>query len=106
MRLPSDALIAEAKLTDYLLAYRQRNDKSKWLGQAGYTIDNWRTLENDLGRQMLPLEGQVDENNAYGIVYRIEAELVGPNGRSLSLVTIWMTEHETGRTKFITLYPK
>jgi len=106
MRLPPDSIIASTKLRDYLLAQRQRNDKSKWLHQAGYTADNWRRLEADLRQQVLPLEAELDEDNRYGLVYRIEAELVGPNGRRLRVLSIWMTEHETGQTKLITLYPR
>lgn len=106
MRLPPDTIIAADKLTKYLLAYRTRNDKSKWLAQAGYDIRNWQQLEYDLRHQVLPLEAQLGESNPYGYVYRIEAELVGPNGRSLRAVTIWMTEHETGETKLVTMYPQ
>ena len=29
----------------------------------------------------------------------------GPNGNSLDVCTIWMTEFATGITKFITMYP-
>ena len=32
-------------------------------------------------------------------------KLTGPNGKSLSVCTIWMTETETKSTKFITMYP-
>lgn len=106
MRLPPDTIIATSKLTDYLLAPGTRNDKSKWLAQADYTVSNWQQLERDLRQQVMPLEAELDEINQYGNVYRIEAELVGPNGRALPVVTIWMTEHETEQTKFITLYPQ
>ena len=39
------------------------------------------------------------------VIYRIRGALPGPNGRALRVVTIWMSEEATGRTKFITLYP-
>jgi hypothetical protein len=38
-------------------------------------------------------------------MYEIRGSLAGPNGVSLKVVTIWMTEHVTGQTKFITLFP-
>jgi hypothetical protein len=63
-------------------------------------------LERDLKQQIMPLEAELDEINQYGNVYRIEAELIGPNGRVLRAATIWMAEHETGQTKFITMYPQ
>ena len=105
MILPADAQIAAEKLTHYLLVYRARNDKSKWLGLAGYMLDNWSQLEADLRRQVLSQAAEKDETNQFGDVYRIECDLKGPNGRTLRAVTIWMQEHETGQTKFITMYP-
>jgi hypothetical protein len=38
-------------------------------------------------------------------MYEIKGKLTGPNGKSLTVCTIWMTENETGNTKFITMYP-
>ncbi len=40
MKLPSDVVIAEEKLTQYLLVWRARNDKSGYLAQAGYQLSN------------------------------------------------------------------
>jgi hypothetical protein len=105
MLLPADAHIAPEKLTRYLLAQRARNDKSKWLGRAGYTLENWTQLEADIRQQILTRHADMDETNTFGDVYRIVCDLQGPNGRVLRAVTIWMREHETGQTKFITMYP-
>ena len=105
MKLSEDALIAPEKLTQYLLALRKRNDKSKWLSQAGYTVENWQVLENDLRQQILPHEAIPTEYTEYGQMYEIRDNLIGPNHRSLAVVTVWMTEVVTGVTKFITMYP-
>lgn len=105
MILPADAHIAAEKLRHYLLVPKARNDKSKWLGRAGYTSENWDRLEVDIRQQVLTQEAEKEETNLYGNVYRITCGLRGPNGRVLRVVTIWMTEHETGQTKFITMYP-
>jgi hypothetical protein len=105
MKLPVDALIADEKLTRYLLASRKRNDKSNWLAQAGYTLDNWQVLGNDLRRQILSLEATAAESTPYGQTYEIRGRLTGPNGNELAVCTVWMTEKLTGVTKFITMYP-
>lgn len=106
MKLAHDAIIAEAKLTKYLLVRQEVDDKSKFLAQAGYTLDNWRQLEADLRNQILPLEAEPsDEPNRFGDVYEIRDVLRGANGVSLAVVTIWMIEYETQVTKLITLYP-
>jgi hypothetical protein len=106
MKLPQDAVIAPAKLNQYLLVWRMADDKSKFLALAGYGLDNWQQLEADLRGQVLPLDAVLaGDPNRFGTVYEIRGDLVGPNGRVLSIVTVWMVEYETGVVKFITLYP-
>ncbi|XGV96221.1 MAG: DUF6883 domain-containing protein [Leptolyngbya sp. BL-A-14] len=106
MKLPHDAEIAPAKLTKYLLVWRDADDKSKFLARAGYVQENWQQLEADLRRQILSLEAvPSNEPNRFGDVYEIRGVLKGINGVNLAVVTIWMIEYETRQTKFITLYP-
>jgi hypothetical protein len=105
MKLPEDTLIAQEKLTKYLLVLRKRKDKSQWLANAGYTLESWKILENDLREQVLSTDAIPVENTEYGQKYEIRGKLVGPNGKSLAVCTIWMTERATERTKFITMYP-
>lgn len=106
MQLPHDAVIAPAKLTNYLLVWRDTDDKSKFLAQGGYVQENWQQLEADLRSQILPLEAiPSDEPNPFGDVYEIRGVLRGVNGVNLAVVTIWMIEYETQQTKLITLYP-
>ncbi|OGL46208.1 MAG: hypothetical protein A2161_03745 [Candidatus Schekmanbacteria bacterium RBG_13_48_7] len=105
MKLAADALINHEKLTQYLLYPRKRNDKSRWLARAGYNLENWHLLENDLRNQILSLDVKLIENTQYGQMYEIKGKLTGPNGRNLTVCTIWMTENETKKTKFITMYP-
>jgi hypothetical protein len=40
MKISADAIIAPTKITQYLLLYRQEDDKSKFLAQADYNLDN------------------------------------------------------------------
>ncbi len=90
---------------NYLLARRPENDKSQFLGLAGYDLANPNRLAEDIRRYLLPMEAESDEVTEYGEMFRICGSLVGPNGRSLRVVSVWMTESATGVTKFITLYP-
>jgi hypothetical protein len=106
VKLSLDAVIAEAKLTKYLLVWRDADDKSKFLEQAGYTLENWQQLAADLRSQILPLEAvPSDEPNQFGDVYEIRGVLCGTNGIDIAVITVWMIEYETNVTKFITLYP-
>jgi hypothetical protein len=105
MKLPVNSSISPEKLIQYLLTPKKRNDKSKFLAQAGYNIDNWRILENDIRRQILSLEAVPLEKSEYGRSYEISGMWVGPNGKGLSVKTIWMIENVNSFAKFITLYP-
>ncbi len=105
MKLPSNTIIAPEKLTRYLLVQREFDDKSQFLRQVGYTLENWEQLEQDLRLQALPHEAVLIEQTVYGNIFEIRASLTGPNGQTLFVKTIWMEELRSGVTKFITLYP-
>lgn len=104
MKLPTDSEIARIKVTHYLLKLRDEDDKSKFLSQAGYTPAQADKLLEDL-RTLLNSDAVFIQTTEYGDKYRIRGILTGPNGTQLRIVSVWMTEAATGRTKFVTLYP-
>jgi len=106
VKLPTDAVIAKDKLTRYLLVPQARGDKSAFLAGAGYSRENADRLLRDLRTQILPLEAVVLEANKFGQYCEIRGRLTGPNGVALAVRTIWMTEHLSGITKFVTLIPE
>lgn len=55
--------------------------------------------------QLLIREAVLVQRNKFGDVYEITGKLDGPNGKSLSVRSIWMNEYGTKLTKFITMYP-
>jgi hypothetical protein len=105
MRLPADARIPPEKLTRYLLVPLARADKSAFLASAGYTLENPERLLQDLRSQLLPLDATPAGTNQFGEYYEIRGTLRGPSGVALRLKTIWMREHLSGATRFITLLP-
>ena len=101
--LSQDAIITAEKLTNYLLVLLPKDDKSKFLAKAGYTLDNWQQLEQDLRTQVLTQPAELIEVNRYGEKYTIRACLRGINGLELNILTIWIVANDT--TKFVTLVP-
>ncbi|MEX0270139.1 DUF6883 domain-containing protein [Leptolyngbyaceae cyanobacterium UHCC 1019] len=102
-KLDQNAVIAKAKLTEYLLVQLAKDDKSQFLAQAGYTINNWRQLERDLREQILSLDAIPTRQTQYGQKYAITGDLSSPNGITIRVKTIWI---DTGAvTQFVTLFP-
>jgi hypothetical protein len=88
-----------------LLVKRPVGDKSEFLKRAGYGLDNWQQLEQDIRQQILAKEAISAKQTAYGEYFEIRTSLTGPNGVRLEVKTVWMIESKSGITKFITLYP-
>jgi hypothetical protein len=105
MRLPADTIIPSEKAADYLLIPQARGDKSSFLARAGYMLENAEKLVRDIRTQLLPLEATPGRSNQFGQYYETRGRLTGPNGVALSVRAIWMTEHLSRVTKFITLLP-
>jgi hypothetical protein len=101
--LDPNAIIAPAKLKDYLLILLPKNDKSQYLAKGGYNQDNWLQLEQDLREQILTLEATPTINTKHGQKYEIIGNLRGVNQQILSVKTIWIVT--SIETRFITLFP-
>lgn len=104
MLLPRNSLIALEKIEGYLLARRDKGDKSGLLALLGYTPEHASRLAADICSQLLLREASEVGETVYGRKFIIKGCLVGPNGRSLPVKSFWMVEKATGATKFITLY--
>jgi hypothetical protein len=105
MKLPPNSDIPFEKLTRYLLVPQARADKSAFLARAGYTAAMAALLRQDLFSQILPLDAKPAGTNQFGDYFEIRGLLRGPNGHALRVKTIWMREHLSGATRFITLLP-
>ena len=98
-RFPKNQLsIAETKITRYLLIELPKDDKSKFLAQANYTLENWQTLKSDLIQLAQANPAEYLSITSYGMKYKIRGEL-----RGLKVITIWMVVDD--HAKFITLIP-
>ncbi len=105
MRIPEDLIIADAKITRYLLVQKARNDKSKFLAQAGFTQENSEALKVAIQTQAVSREAIEDRSNEYGTFYQVEGDLVGVNGVNLSVVTVWLQRRIDDKFQFVTLKP-
>jgi len=105
VKLPATATISPEKLSRYLLVRQSRGDKSEFLAKAGYTAVNPEQLLHDLRELVLSQKAVPLHSTKFGQFYEIRAPLTGPNRTTLQIRSIWMKEHLSGVTKFITLVP-
>jgi hypothetical protein len=94
VKIPGDAVIPQEKLTCYLLVPRSKDDKSKFLAQAGFTQENPDDLLNAILQLVLTSDAVEDNINEYGVFYTVEGNLQGLNGRSLLVITIWLQSRD------------
>ncbi|MGC1309327.1 MAG: DUF6883 domain-containing protein [Phormidesmis sp.] len=72
MKIQGNVYIPTAKLTNYLLVYRDQDDKSKFLAQAGFTQVNSDQLEAAILQLIQDYDAIADRQNKYGTFYRVE----------------------------------
>lgn len=104
MKIPKDAYIPREKLTNYLLARRNKNDKSKFLAQVGFTYGNPEFFEEAIRKLIAENDAQYVRKNEYGTLYRVQGNLQGIHG-ILTVVTIWILLDANGQYRFVTLKP-
>jgi hypothetical protein len=104
VKIPDNAIIPREKLTLYLLTPQRKNDKSKFLAQAGFTQENPALLEEAIRELIAENEAILDRQNEYGTFYRVAGELYGPKG-VLPAITVWIQLTSNHRYRFVTLKP-
>jgi hypothetical protein len=105
MKIPQAAIIPEGKFKKYLLIKREFDDKSKFLQNVGFTLENYYILIEELKELIGREEAVKEKENIYGIFYSVTGTLSGPYEKKLPVVTIWLYKNEDGEFHFITLRP-
>jgi hypothetical protein len=106
LKIPPEAVIAEDKLTRYLLVPRPKNDKSKFLARAGFTLANPDILEAAIRDLIQREEAIQDRSDKYGDFYVVEGNLTGPEDETLYVVTVWHVQPDLeSEFRFVTLKP-
>ena len=96
-----EIIIESAKITHYLLIPKEKNDKSKFLKELGYTIENWQELETDIRKIVIENEAIFQKDAPFdGKLFEVKGQL-----RNLEVVTIWLLLERPTIFRFITLFP-
>jgi hypothetical protein len=105
VKIPDDSVIPFEKLTRYLLVIKVRNDKSKYLAQAGFTPENPEALLQAIRVLTGAVEAEQEKTTDYGTFYQVKGDLIGVNGVRISVITVWLSRKSDGKFQFITLIP-
>ena len=104
---PATAIISPEKLRDYVLSPTHPDGKTKadYLARLGYSQERWEELERDLRAQHMTLDARPTRITLWGRKYEILGPLVGPNGGTAWVRTVWIVRHGESAASFVTLIP-
>ena len=101
------ALIDQRKSQDYLLSpsHPVGRFKAAFFNSLGYTRERWQQLEMDLRHQHLEQDIHRVTESEHGRKFEIRANLKGPSGRTVRLVSIWIVLANEELPRLVTAFP-
>jgi hypothetical protein len=94
-------IVEKAKITDYLLVWKEKNDKSAFLNRLGYYQNNWEDLQNEIILIAQNNDSVFQRPAPFGgSLHKIVAKL-----KDKSVITIWLLTKDNETFRFVTLYP-
>jgi len=109
MKLPKHekAIISQSKVVGYLLSDSHRDGRSKaaFFRKYGFSTDSWKELAEALRHHLANNEVTKIEDSPFGTRYVVEGELTAPNGRVLSIRSVWFVATSESIPWFVTAYP-
>ncbi len=109
MKLPnaSEAIIAENKITNYLLSatHPEGRYKAAFFRRFGFRVEEWRLLAEALHTHGVEHEVTNTRDSPFGIRYIVEGELKTPEGRRPPVRTVWVIEPGTVVPQLVSAYP-
>lgn len=79
--MPLGLTIQDQKLTSYLLVYQAKDDKSEFLANAGYTLQTWEELRQDILRAVEDAEVSEIFETEWGVRFKVRSRWQGLNGQ-------------------------
>ena len=109
MKLPNsdEAVIAPAKLKDYILAelHPEGGPKARFFRSFGFDESNLDILEQGLLAIVQAEEVRSFKTSPHGTKYVIRGQLQTPVGRTICVDTVWIIDTKQRQPRFVTAYP-
>ncbi len=97
MKIPAGFILDVGKL-DYLLCPRPRDDKSKYLVQAGFTNVQPAVLESAIRAAAASGDALLDRTNKFGSFHILRAALAKPGGIGLDVKLVFLHRNDDARS--------
>lgn len=100
-------LIERQKILDYLLSptHHVGQYKAEFFQALGYHQLVWKVLERDI-RDLLKGRLEHGGESSHGVKYTASGWIVGPNGKSARILTVWIVQPAHNVLRFVTAYPE
>lgn len=110
MKLPhrEKAIVPKAKIVEYLLSpsHPVGGSKAKFFRACGFNESNASFLERALLNVASSADASQVKEVERGIKYVLVGDIQTPNGRTVTIVTVWIIEKSQNNPRFVTAYPK
>lgn len=108
MKIPGAerAIVADAKVRDYLLSTEHRvgRGKARFFAQLGFEKESWEALQEQLVH-LASRDAELGEKTRFGQKYVVRDIIQGPEGRSALVVAVWIVLEGEEFPRLITAYP-
>ena len=104
--ITTELIVAEEKLTKYLLNLDNKRGRAKaiFFMKFGFEIQNREQLAEALRQHAIVNEITFDEITDYGHVYRIEGPVLSPDDRHPHIRAAWQIDNGKTHARFITAH--
>ena len=80
--------------------------KAGYPASLGYTRGDWRRLDADLRLPHVSIEAIPGRPSPWGTKYEILGQIMGPNGRTGRIRTVWISRRGERVPRLVTLIPE
>ena len=109
-KLPNcdNAVVADAKLTDYLLnpVHPRGHAKARFLIRFGFAPDRLEEARTALLGHARTIDISASTQDAFGTIFQLVGPLPSPDGRNPVVTTVWMLDTGATEPRLITLLPR
>ena len=101
------AVVPPKKLTEYLLnvSHPVGGPNACWFISLGYDPNRLQRLAGDLLEVVRHGDTFSTDSLRFGVKFEVPGRMMTPSGRSVNVVTVWITEPDDPHPRLVTAYP-